>query len=192
LGRIHHLCDDSRAKTEYLEDSEGQGADMSSSVTQEGISREKAHGFGLWLSKWLVLIYRFHLGWLLGHRFALITQPVCRSGMLWQTGVLISHYDRHSRRVHIIASRDADWYHSLRASPAVEIAIARERYRAEHRRLGPIEIAVLLRWSSRHRPIALRIQSTFSGWPYRASDQELWHLAQSLGGAAFRPASIDD
>jgi len=112
--------------------------------------------------------------------------------MLRQTGVLISHYDRHSRIVHIIASQDADWYHSLRASPAVEIAIGRERYRAEHRRLEPIEIAALLRWSRRHRPIALQIRSIFSGWPYPASDQELWHLAQSIGGVAFRPASIDD
>jgi hypothetical protein len=70
---------------------------MISSAAQDEINREKAHGFGPWLSKWPMLIYRFHLGWLLGHRFALITQPVCRSGMLWQTGVLISHDDRHSR-----------------------------------------------------------------------------------------------
>jgi hypothetical protein len=87
---------------------------MSSSVTQEGISREKAHGFGLWLSKWLVLIYRFHLGWLLGHRFALITQPVCRSGMLWQAGVLISHYDRHSCTVRKLVRIGFCPGHSLR------------------------------------------------------------------------------
>jgi hypothetical protein len=39
----------------------------------------------------------------------LITQPVCRSGMLWQTGCVVLHYDRHDRTVHIIANRDADW-----------------------------------------------------------------------------------
>lgn len=74
----------------------------------------------------------------------------------------------------------------------LEDSMGRERYRAEHRRLELIEVAALLRWSRRHRPAALRIQGIFSGWPYPISDQELWYLAQSLGGVAFRPASIDD
>ena len=111
--------------------------------------------------------------------------------MLWQTGVTISHCDRYSRTVRVIVSQNADWYRNLRCSPAVEITIGREHYRAEPHFLEPIESAALLRWSRRHHPIAMRIQSWLLGWPWNPSAAEMLDLAPSLGGVTFRPVSID-
>ena len=166
---------------------------MFNPVAEGEIKREqpRAPGFGRWLSKWLVWLYRLHLGRLLGRQFILITQPVCRSEMLWQTGVTVSHYDRHSRTVRVIASQNADWYRNLRSSPAVEITMGREHYRAEPHFLEPIESAALLRWSRRHHPIAMRIRSWLFGWPWNPSAAEMHDLAYSLGGVTFRPVSSD-
>jgi deazaflavin-dependent oxidoreductase (nitroreductase family) len=149
----------------------------------------KAQGIGRWFSKWPVLIYRLHLGWLLGHRFLLVTHCGRCSRKMRQTGVMVLHYDPYSHTARVVAgSKRADWYRNVKASPAVEIAIGRERYRPEQKFLEPHEIAMLLKWSRRHHPVTARIQSLFFGWPWQASDQELLNLAQSLGGVSFCPA----
>lgn len=163
---------------------------MINSVAQGEIAREKrkAHGIGRWFSKWPVWVYRLQLGRLLGHRFLLVSHYGRRSGMLRQTGVMVLHYDSYSHMACVVAgSRSADWYRNVHVSPAVEIAIGRERYRPEQRFLQPYEIAMLLKWSRRHHPLTARVQSLFFGWPWKASDAELLNLAQSLGGVSFRP-----
>ncbi len=152
-------------------------------------ARGIGRGIGRWFSKWPVWVYRLHLGWLLGHQFLLVTHRGRRSGMLRQTGVMVLHYDSYSHRVSVVAgSQKADWYRNVQASPAVEIAIGRERYRPEQKLLEPHEIALLLKWSRCHHPLTARIQSWFFGWPWQASDAELLNLAQSLGGVSFHPA----
>ncbi len=71
---------------------------MINQVTQAAIrcNQAKTQNLGGWLSKWPVGPYRLHLGWLLGHRFLLITHRGRRSGRLRQTGVMILHYDHNS------------------------------------------------------------------------------------------------
>ena len=159
-------------------------------VAKGEIAREKrkAHGIGRWFSKWPVWVYRLHFGWLLGHRFLLVTHCGRRSGLLRQTGVMVLHYDSCSHRACVVAgSQRADWYRNVQASPAVEIAIGRERYRPEQQLLAPHEIAMLIKWSRRHHPLTARVQSWFFGWPWQASDMEILDLARSLGGVAFQP-----
>ena len=151
--------------------------------------KRKPHGIGRWFSKWPVWVYRLHLGWLLGYRFLLVTHCGRRSGKLRQTGVMVLHYDSYSHTAVVVAgSQCADWYRNVQASPAIEIAIGRERYQPEQKFLRPHEIAMLLKWSRRHHPLTARVQGWFFGWPWKASDAELLNLAQSLGGISFRPA----
>ncbi len=168
---------------------------MIGSVAEGEITREKrkAHGIGRWFSQWPVWVYRLHLGWLLGHRFLLVTHRGRRSGKIRQTGVMVLHYDPCSHTALVAAgSKNADWYRNVQASPAVEIAIGRERYRPEQKFLEPHKIAMVLSWSRRHHPVTARVQSLFFGWPWKASDAELLNLAQSLGGISFRPARLLD
>lgn len=168
---------------------------MTGPVAEEktACDKRKAHGIGRWLSTWPVWLYRYHLGWLLGHRFLLVTHCGRRSRKMRQTGVMVLHYDPRSHTASVVAgSKRADWYRNVQASPPVEIAIGRERYRPEQEFLEPDEIALLLRWSRRHHPVTARVQSLFFGWPWKASDQELLNLAQSLGGVSFRPVQRPD
>jgi deazaflavin-dependent oxidoreductase (nitroreductase family) len=167
---------------------------MIDSLAKRQTAREKrkAHGIGRRFSQWPVWVYRLQLGWLLGHRFLLVSHRGCRSGLVRQTGVMVLRYDSHSQLAYVVAgSQSADWYRNVRASPAVEIAIGRERYRPEQKFLQPQEIAMLLKWSRRHHPLTARVQSLFFGWPWQASEAELLNLAQSLGGIAFRPVQTN-
>lgn len=151
-------------------------------------NKPKTRNLGQWLSRWPALIYRLHLGWLLGQRFMLVTHRGRRSGQLRQTGIMILHYDRKNRVARVVAgSRNADWYRNIQASPAVKITIGRECYQPVQSFLEPNEIASLLRWSRRHHPITARIQSLFFGWPWNPSTAELLDLAHLLGGVTFRP-----
>ena len=163
---------------------------MINQVAQGAISRNKtkARNLSQWLSRWPVLIYRLHLGWLLGQRFMLVTHRGRRSGRLRQTGVMVLHYDRNNHVARVVAgSRKADWYRNIQASPAVKITIGRECYQPVQSFLEPNEIALLLRWSRRHHPITARIQSMFFGWPGNPSNAELLDLAHLLGGVTFQP-----
>ncbi len=94
--------------------------------------------------------------------------------------------------VSLPAARAPTGIATCKASPAVEIAIGRERHRPEQSFLEPVEIAGLLRWSRRHHPITARIQSMFFGWPWKASDAEILDLAHSLGGVAFWPVQTNE
>src|SRR5512143_2438040 len=140
---------------------------IDSVATNETVrGKRKAHGIGRWFSQWPVWVHRLQLGWMLGNRFLLVSHYGRRSGLLRQTGVMVLHYDSHSHTACVIAgSRDADWYRNVHASPAVEVAIGRDRYRPEQKLLQTHEIAVLLKWSRRHHPFTARVQSWFFGWP---------------------------
>jgi hypothetical protein len=77
---------------------------------------------------------------------------------------MVLHYDSYSHRACVVAgSQNADWYRNVQASPAVEIAIGRERYQPKQKFLQSHEIAMLLKWSRRHHPVTARVQSWFFG-----------------------------
>jgi deazaflavin-dependent oxidoreductase (nitroreductase family) len=156
----------------------------------EGVSdhgKKKVPVWSKWLGKWLILVYRFHLGWLMGHRFLLVTHRGRSTGKVRRTGVMVLRYDRRSREAFVVAGRaKADWYRNIHAYPALEVALGRERYRPEQRFLEVEEIAELLAWSRQRHPVKARIQSLFFHWPWDLSNQELLDLGRSLGGVAFR------
>lgn len=157
-----------------------------------GRGKKKVPGWARWLGKWLIIAYRLRLGWLIGHRFMLITHRGRRTGKVRQTGVMVLRYDRRSREALVAAgSAHADWYRNIHASPAIEVALGRERYRPEQRFLEADEIAELLAWSRQRHPVKARIQSMFFHWPWNTSRKELLDLARSLGGVAFRPGKVD-
>ncbi len=168
-----------------------ESGEMANAITQEGLSGKKTGGAVVkWVSKWPQLVYRFHLGWILGARFMLVTHRGRRTGKLWQTGVMVLRYDEQTQEASVVAgSRGADWYRNIQASPAVEITLGSQRYYPMQRFLNTDEIAELMAYSRRHSPFTAFMQGLFFGWPWKATQQDLLILAAQLGGVAFRPAS---
>ncbi len=175
---------------ERIQEDELRGPAIVDQIAAETSDRgkKKVPGWARWLGKWMTIVYRLRLGWLLGHRFMLITHRGRRTGKARQTGVMVLRYDRQSREAFVVAgSANADWYRNIQASPAIEVALGRQRYRPEQRFLEVEEIAELLAWSRQRHPVKARIQSMFFHWPWNTSRKELLDLARSLGGVAFRP-----
>ncbi len=143
-----------------------------------------------WVSRWSLPLYRLRLGWLLGHRFMLITHVGRRSGKTRRTCVMVLRFDARSGEAFVAAgSPRADWYQNIHASPAVQVAVGARRYQPAQRFLTSEEIAQVLAWSRDHQRFRAHAQSRFFHWPWPPTDEDLQHLSRSLGGVAFRPPS---
>ncbi len=164
---------------------------MANSIAREGVSEKKNAGTLLrWVSKWPQLVYRFHLGWILGARFMLVTHRGRKTGKVRQTGVMVLRYDEQTHEAFIVAgSRGANWYRNIQASPTLEIRLGSQRFYPVQRFLNTGEIAELIAFSRQHSPFTAFMQGLFFGWPSKATQQDLLILAARLGGVAFRPAS---
>ncbi len=153
-----------------------------------GSGRKKPGALLRWVSKWPELVFRLHLGWLLGDRFMLVVHRGRKTGRIRRTGVMVLEYDGRTGEAFVVAgSRDADWYRNIQTSPAVEIMHGRRQYRPVQRFLSSNETAELLGSSRRQAPFQALVQALFFGWPLKANRAELLILADKLGGVAFRP-----
>jgi deazaflavin-dependent oxidoreductase (nitroreductase family) len=153
------------------------------------VPARRRRGWLWWVSRWSLPLYRLRLGWLLGHRFLLITHVGRKSGKTRRTCVMVLRFDARSGEAFVAAgSLRADWYQNIRASPAVQAAAGARRYRPVQRFLTAEETAQMLAWSRDHQRFRAWVQSRFFGWPWPPADEDLRRLARSLGGVAFRPA----
>jgi deazaflavin-dependent oxidoreductase (nitroreductase family) len=135
------------------------------------------------------LLYRVHLGWLLGHRFLLLTHRGRKSGRRRQTVLEVVRYDPATHES-VVASgwRDrADWYRNLLAHPALAVQTGRERYLPTQRFLTPVEASAVLREYERHHPWAALVGEKLLGLPFgsAAGDRA---AAAAPPMVAFRPA----
>ena len=90
-----------------------------------GQLRSKPRGLVRLLFKLPVGLYRLHLGWLLGHRFLLLTHRGRVSGRIHTTMLEVVHYDRATCESVVIAGYGAaaDWLRNIQASPALEVQV---------------------------------------------------------------------
>lgn len=127
----------------------------------------------------------------LGHRFLRLTQL----GRHNQTMLEVIRIEPALNEFLILAGRGfaADWYRNLQATPAVEVAIGRNRFRPVHRIPNLDEaVAALADHERRNRWITPLIQKPLSwlvGWCYDGSNPARQRLVRELPIVAFRPAN---
>lgn len=91
------------------------------------------------LSHLLTGLYRAHLGWMLGHRFLLLTHTGRTSGLKRQTVLEVMRHDR-STGMYVVASgwgAKADWLRNVTQTPAVIVQSGRERHAQPRRACLP-------------------------------------------------------
>jgi deazaflavin-dependent oxidoreductase (nitroreductase family) len=135
-----------------------------------------------------VYLYRLDLGWLLGHRFLLLTHQGRKSGRVYQTVLEVVRYEPSTRETIAVSGwgEKADWFRNIRASPALEIQTGRERYAPKQHFLSPEEVhAEILDYERRH-PWAMRIVPPLVGFEFDGSDAARRAFADSLRMVAFR------
>lgn len=136
-----------------------------------------------------ILLYRARLGWLLGHRFLLLTHQGRLTGKVHHTVAEVVRYDV-SRQESIVLSAygtRADWYQNIHARPPLEVRTGRTRYVPRMRLLGADErLADLAIYQRRYRR-ASRAVIRWLGYPYDGTEASLRALAEQVVMVGFRP-----
>ena len=89
--------------------------------TANAAPRTRPHGL-LWAAFRLpVALYRLRLGWVLGHRFLMLTHHGRRTGNVRRTALEVVRYDPRTRECVVVAAwgEHADWVRNIGASPAL-------------------------------------------------------------------------
>lgn len=140
------------------------------------------------------LLYRWRLGWLLGHRFLLLTHTGRVSGRRYDTVLEVVAVRPQAREFVVVAGRGAaaDWYRNVLAQPTSEVTVGSHRLPATHRVLDEVEASATLadyerrnRWA---RPVVRALLGWLVGWRYDGGPQARDRLARELPLVAFRPA----
>ena len=140
-----------------------------------------------------VYLYRWHLGWLFGHRCLLLTHTGRKTGLRRQTVLEVVDYRRPGPEVIVVNGfgRDSDWVRNIEAKGGEEVTVGFEHFAAAHRFLDTEEAVQVMRtYERRNRfiaPVVRRGLSWILGWEYHGSDADRRRLVAQLALIAFRP-----
>lgn len=140
-----------------------------------------------------VYLYRWHLGWLLGHRFLLLTHTGRRTGLRRQTVLEVVDYRKPGPEVVVVSAfgPDSDWLRNIEAKADEEVTLGAQHFFASHRILSePEAMRVISRYEHRNRMIAPVIRAGLSwlaGWRYRNTEQDRRRLVRQLPLVGFAP-----
>ena len=131
-----------------------------------------------------LVLYRWHLGWILGRRFLLLEHRGRRTGAIRRTVLEVLRYDGHEAVVIAGFGRSADWYRNVTHDPHVGVEIGMTRYEATARTLAEGEgAAVLADYESRHRyarGVTRWVISKLVGWRYDGTEEQRRTVARQL------------
>lgn len=151
--------------------------------------RSKPTGIVRLAFKLPIYLYRAKLGWLLGHRFLLLTHRGRKSGCARHTVLEVLLYDPATHESVVVSAwgEDSDWYRNLRATPAVEVRTGRERYAPAQRFLSSDEVyAAVADYEGRH-PFFSRLVSRMLGSPLDGTEAARTNFASHVRMVAFTP-----
>jgi deazaflavin-dependent oxidoreductase (nitroreductase family) len=140
-----------------------------------------------------VYLYRWHLGWLLGHRLLLLNHTGRRSGLRRQTVLEVVDYRKLGPEVVVVSAfgRDADWLRNIEAKPDEEVTVGTEHFAASHRILSESEaMSVIQGYEHRNRfigPVVRAGLSWVAGWPYGSTRDDRRRFVQQLPLIGFSP-----
>ncbi len=123
-------------------------------------------------------LYRWHLGWLLDHRFLLLEHRGRRTGITRRTVLEVLHFDAERDEAVVISGfgPHADWYLNVQQDPNVIVEIGTRRFPATSRTLDEDEaVVVLADYERRNRyvgPVVRAVISRLVGWRYTGSEHE--------------------
>jgi deazaflavin-dependent oxidoreductase (nitroreductase family) len=138
------------------------------------------------------MLYRWHAGWLLGHRFLLLRHTGRRSGAAYQTVLEVMHYDAASGTATCISGwgAGADWYRNTMAGPAM-VTIGWRTFPVVAKVLDQDRATAVLAGYEAHnawmRPVVRRVLSRLSGLDYDGSDAARRELVARLPLVSFIP-----
>ena len=145
-----------------------------------------------------VYLYRWHLGWLFGHRLLLLNHVGRRTGLPRHTVLEVVEYRKNGPEIVVVNGfgPECDWVRNIEARGGEEVVIGGQRFPATHRFLGEDEaVSVMRAYEHRNRFITPVVHAGLSwllGWNYRGSEDDRRRLVRQLPLIAFRPRASQD
>ena len=142
-----------------------------------------------------VYFYRWKCGWLLGHRFLLLTHIGRRTGLRRHTVLEVVQYREQGPEAVVLSAfgRNPDWLRNIEKTPDPEVVIGSRCFVAAHRFLCEEEaVSVISDYEQRNRlirPIIRLVLSRLLGWRYDGSPDDRRRLVTQLPVIAFYPRS---
>jgi deazaflavin-dependent oxidoreductase (nitroreductase family) len=140
-------------------------------------------------------VYRVGLGWLLGHRFVLVTHCGRHSGRAYTTVLEVVRYEARIPEVWVVSGFGgrADWLRNIRANGQAKLSFGGPTWPVKPRIVGmPEAVSVFADYERRNRliaPVLRRVLTWLLGWRYDGSEQARSRMAEQLPVVAFRPRS---
>lgn len=154
-----------------------------------GLRRQPGR-IALWFMRLPRPLYHHGDGALLGHTFLLIAHQGRKTGRRHETvAMALSWNPATAEAVVCSAWGETNWVRNLRAHPALEIQIGRERYAPAQRFLTEDEAAAVAAEFREHHPWRLRLFSAILGWGDLSTDAAVREFVRSRPFVSFRPAS---
>lgn len=158
------------------------------SQTKNAKEYEKAPSFLIPIFKLPLILYRVHLGWLLGRRFMQITHVGRRSGKVRRTILAVLRFDDKTKEIYAVSAwKGSEWYYNIQASPALQVETGFINYVPVQRTLSPEEITTAFIEFRKKHPVFSRMICRIPGWKWDSTYEEFLGLARTLRGVAFRP-----
>lgn len=135
-----------------------------------------------------ILLYRLHLGWLLGKRFLLLEHKGRKSGVIRRTVIeVVDHNPQAGSFVVAAAWGDqADWFKNISVEPKVTIGVGLKKFSAIARVLPYEEAVHHLTVYARNHPVAFKqLGSLLVSSTSREPEQIVKTFAESMPFVQF-------
>jgi deazaflavin-dependent oxidoreductase (nitroreductase family) len=137
-----------------------------------------------------ILLYRIHLGWLLGNRFLLLNHTGRKSGKNHQTVIEVVKYDRDLKCFFVVSGwgDKSDWYQNIQKNPNVTICSSRQILQA-HAENIPLSDAVkiLNEYIIRYPSAFKELTTLFLGERLQPGLESSQRLAEKMPMVVFCP-----
>jgi deazaflavin-dependent oxidoreductase (nitroreductase family) len=140
------------------------------------------------------MLYRLHLGFVLGKRFVLLEHRGRRSGLIRRVVIEVVDHDPRDGSVVVAAAwgKKADWYENILADPHITMTLGSERYSAIAATLTKSEAEAHLRNYARRHPVAFKeLDRLVEGGGKRQREQIIAAFVETMPLVVFHPTSAN-
>lgn len=136
-----------------------------------------------------ILLFRLHLGWIMGERFLLLIHRGRKSGMPRQTILEVLQHDKTNDTYYVFAGwgEQSDWVRNVEQTPNVTILVGVRRLKADATRVSPEEAERITLDYARRHPAAIRVLPRMMGYQVDDTEADFRALAHMGIVFAFRP-----
>jgi deazaflavin-dependent oxidoreductase (nitroreductase family) len=143
--------------------------------------------FGLRLPIWL---FRFHLDFMLGDRFLMLTHTGRKSGLLRQTVIEVVQHDKVNDTYYVVSgwANKSDWYQNIHKTPQVTVQVHGRKFQSTAEFI-PIDQSIeRLKAYARDHPIAFsELSELFLGERMKPDSDAPERIAKKMPMVAFHP-----